>query len=157
MLRTLSDRVKPVDPRIAREIPSRYDWLPLKLSEPNLGAPYTTDTYVLTSTDTGERGWAPFDNRLQPVLVNQDFDAVEGRSYLVDTTVNKIITTLPISPVIGNKIYYQDIYYTWDKNSLEINRNGQMIQGLEENFFCDLKGAYFEITFAGSNVGWRIS
>jgi hypothetical protein len=157
MLKTLTDRVKPIDPIRANDIPSRYSWLPLQLSEPNLGAPLTTDYYVLTSTNTGERGWAPYDNEIIPILISVDFDALPGENYLVDTTNNIVTSRLPASPKLGNVIYFQDIFYKWDINNLIINRNNSMIQGLEENFICDLKGVYFTMTYVGFDVGWRIS
>lgn len=37
--------------------PSRYNWLSLDLAEPNLGIPYSTGTYYLTSDIYGSRGW----------------------------------------------------------------------------------------------------
>jgi hypothetical protein len=39
------------------KIPSRYRFLSLDLAEPNLGIPSTSNTFVLTSNNTGERGW----------------------------------------------------------------------------------------------------
>lgn len=158
MLQTITNRVKPLSPLSAREVLSRHDWLSLKLSEPNLGAPYETGTYVLTGDNTGTRGWSILENKfLKPILVNTNFNALEGFSYLVDTTSNTVVATLPAAPEIGHKIYFQDIYYYWDVKNMILEGNGKKIQSLDEDFYCDLKGIYFEVTYAGEDVGWRIS
>ena len=59
-MQTLNERVQVVSPLKARNIDSRYSWLSLSLAEPNLGAPYGTGMFVLTSDSTGGRGWSPY-------------------------------------------------------------------------------------------------
>lgn len=90
-------------------------------------------------------------------IVSSNFNATTQVNYLVDTRSNNIIGTLPVNPSIGDTLYFQDVFLTWNINNFTLNRNGNMIQGLNEDFVCDLKGIYFNMTFIGSNVGWRIN
>lgn len=66
---TISNKAKTIHPLSAQLIASRYSWLSLELAEPNLGVPpnvilnenSTTETWVLTSSYLGVRGWASYD------------------------------------------------------------------------------------------------
>jgi hypothetical protein len=62
---TLTDRVLATPPKKAEGIPSRYKWLSISLSEPNLGItppkellPTESDFWSLSSDEFGNRGWA---------------------------------------------------------------------------------------------------
>lgn len=90
-------------------------------------------------------------------IVSSNFVATTTVNYLVDTRSNSVTSTLPTTPSIGDTLYFQDCFLTWNTNNFTLNRNGNMIQGLNENFACDLKGVYFSMTFIGSTVGWRIN
>jgi len=90
-------------------------------------------------------------------IVTENFNATTSINYLVDTSSSSITCTLPANPAIGDTFYFQDPFLTWNINNFILNRNGNMIQGLSENFVCDLKGIYFNMTYIGSNIGWRIN
>jgi hypothetical protein len=90
------------------------------------------------------------------LLVNSNFNAQRGYSYLIDTTTSPITATLPVDPLVGFTIYFKDPFLTWNTNNFTLNNNTQMIQGLNKPLNCDVNGLGFSLTFVGSNVGWRI-
>lgn len=95
-------------------------------------------------------------NSMRYVPVSANFSALADASYLVNTTSGVISATLPTTPLTGDTIQFSDPFSTWDNNLFVINRNGNNIQSLAENLFCDVADTRFTLTFVGSSVGWKI-
>ena len=90
-------------------------------------------------------------------IKTSDFTASQGSYYIVNTTSTPITGTLPTSPEIGTTIIFQDSFIQWQTNNFTLNRNGNMIQGLNENMICDRGGVMFDITYIGGSIGWRVN
>jgi hypothetical protein len=90
-------------------------------------------------------------------IQTSNFTASQGSYYIVNTTSTPITGTLPTSPEIGTTITFQDSFIQWQTNSFTINRNGNMIQGLNENMICDRGGVMFDMTYIGGYIGWRVN
>ena len=90
------------------------------------------------------------------VLKSSNFNAVKGAYYLVDTTSSTVTSTLPSSPAIGDSIFFEDAYNTWQIRNCILNNNSNMIQSLNQPLNCDLNGLNFALTYIGGSVGWRV-
>ena len=80
-------------------------------------------------------------------LVNHSF-------YLVNATAPGIILTLPLSPVIGDAVVFQDAGSTWGQNIPTLARNGQTIESIAEDLSLNLSDSIFTIWFNGST--WKL-
>jgi hypothetical protein len=95
-------------------------------------------------------------NSFRYTSVTSNFNAVSDTSYLVNTTSNAVIATLPFTPIAGDTIQFNDFNNTWSLNSLILNRNGNLIEGQSEDLICN-SPARFIITFVGGSRGWKVS
>lgn len=127
-MQTLANRVKPISPLTANNIPSRYQWLSLKLAEPNLGSPVGTGVFVLTATNVGDRGWTlfvtpkDFEDLLAQSITARDLVAFKFRagenSVLADGIENSyilgnnIVAGYPNTTFVTNLCAQQKIYNT---------------------------------------------
>jgi hypothetical protein len=115
----------------------------------------TTTDYVSASRYADSTVWSG--NR---EIKTAHFDAEPYHYYLVDTTSNAVIATLPLNPRLGTVIHFSDRLLTlnsgWNINNLTLNRNGMMIQGLSEDLVCDRAGISFTLTYVSASVGWRV-
>ena len=68
-----------------------------------------------------------FANQLTPV--EEDFDAVASGIYLINTSGQVVVCTLPATPAIGTIIRFIDAYGKFGTNAFKINPNGNRIQG----------------------------
>jgi hypothetical protein len=107
---------------------------------------------ISTNKHNDSASWAGFRS-----TQTSNFSAYPGSYYIVNTTSTPITGTLPISPETGTTITFQDSFIQWQTNNFTINRNGNMIQGLNENMICDRGGVMFNITYIGGSIGWRVN
>jgi hypothetical protein len=84
------------------------------------------------------------------------FSALPFLFYFVDTTAAPIVVTLSATPAVGTIITFSDYAGTWKTNNVTLLRNGNKIQGLEENMSLNLGGVTIGIVYTGSTYGWRI-
>ena len=107
---------------------------------------------ISTNKHNDSASWAGFRS-----TQTSNFSAYPGSYYIVNTTSTPITGTLPISPETGTTITFQDSFIQWQTNNFTINRNGNMIQGLNENMICDRGGIMFDMTYIGGSIGWRVN
>lgn len=81
--------------------------------------------------------------------------AVAYPDNLVDTSAGAIALTLPAAPSLGDAHNFSDAAGTFDLHALTLNRNGNTIEGLAEDFVADVAGLEFAVWWDGST--WRIS
>lgn len=91
------------------------------------------------------------------ILLSANFNATNNKYYLVNTTAAIVSGSLPLLPEIGQTIFFQDPFLTWNTNNFILNNNTNMIQGKYEPIACDLNGLAFSVTYIGSAIGWRIN
>ena len=88
--------------------------------------------------------------------VTFDVTMVPNNGYLVNTSVDVITLKLPLSPAFGTRVDVADSFGTFATNNCIINRNGEKIMGLLEDFVCDLNKLYVSMVYFGTTNGWRI-
>lgn len=90
-------------------------------------------------------------------VVSANHTASAGERLLVDTTSSAITITLPASPSVGHNIWLTDMKGTWATNNVTLARNGEKIQGAEDNVTLSQSGALIITTYTGSTYGWTLS
>ena len=85
------------------------------------------------------------------VAASTDFNA-----YLVDTTSNVVIATLPSSPNNGQRVKIIDVGNNLSTNNLTINRNNNTIQGASSDLIVALDRSAVELLFVTS-YGWVLA
>jgi hypothetical protein len=61
------------------------------------------------------------------------FTAVKGNAYPCNTTSAAFTVTLPATPALGDQILLVDYAGTFDTNILQLNQNGNKIEGGTSN------------------------
>jgi len=89
---------------------------------------------------------------------DDDFSAVSGYGYRVDTDTNtKIVTaTLPGSPSTNDEISFLDLKQNFGTYAVKLGRNSLKIMGLEEDFSADVDNFNFTVIYTGATDGWII-
>jgi len=82
--------------------------------------------------------------------MNQDFTAAVNKKYIVDTSVSPLTVILPATANNGETISFSD-GYNFSLNNLIIDRNGNSIEGLNENLIVGIKYVSFDLTFYNNN------
>lgn len=83
-----------------------------------------------------------------------NFNAVANTGYPVNTSGGAITATLPASPTYGQIILFTDYAGTFGTNGLTINRNGQKIFGLTNNFVLNITRSAIGFVFTDTTQGW---
>ena len=88
-----------------------------------------------------------------------DFTASGDYGYFVDTTSNAITVTLPASPTVGQIVSIVDYGKTFHTNHCTLNRNGNNIEGVAEDWVLYGKGTITSLRYeAGSGgQGWKFT
>ena len=90
------------------------------------------------------------------VTKTSNFTAAAGSYYIVNTTTDAVSCTLPLSPNIGDSIYFLDSLYTWTTNNFVIIGNGQNIEKQSDSVSMNISGISPTLVYAGGSSGWRI-
>ena len=87
-----------------------------------------------------------------------NFDAVEDYGYYIDiaTAGGDITATLPASPSVDDMIRFIDVSQSFSTYGLVLNRNGNKIMGLTENFTANQSNFSFTIIYTGTTYGWVV-
>ena len=83
-----------------------------------------------------------------------NFTAETNRGYFINTTSGSVTITLPATPVAGSFIGIKDYAGTAQTNAIEINPNGNKIQGVTSNFKIDTQGGAVNLVYVDSTQGW---
>jgi len=87
--------------------------------------------------------------------IRNDYQILSADEALyINTSVKPIILTFPANPKINHCIDIIDYNKTWSYNNVIIRNNGNLIMGLNENFICDVSGAFLKCIF--NKHGWFI-
>ena len=84
------------------------------------------------------------------------FTASVNEGYFCNTTSASFIVTLPASPSAGDVIGLKDYADTFDTNKLELNANGNKIQGSTTNFDITVEGTAAILLYVDSTKGWLL-
>jgi hypothetical protein len=86
-------------------------------------------------------------------VYDSDFTAVNAGRYAIDTSGGQVTVTLPANPETGDYVRLIDVA-NFTTNSCIVNRNGETIEGLTENFELDLGQSIIEFIYINSN--WQV-
>lgn len=90
------------------------------------------------------------------INTNSTYTAVNGNHIFVDTSAAPFTVILPITPTVGDNIYFVDYAGTCGTNSLTLSRNGNLIMGLAEDLIIDVNGAANQLIYSGASYGWKL-
>jgi hypothetical protein len=86
------------------------------------------------------------------VVTSQSINANDR--ILANTAGGAITLTLPVSPLVNDMVQIIDVGNVAATNKITVARNGQKIQGLNEDLTIDLNGSVTSLIFTGSTYGW---
>jgi hypothetical protein len=84
------------------------------------------------------------------------FTAVSGVGYYCDTSSGAFTVTLPASPSDGDIVAIKDWSSTAATNNITIGRNGQKIEGNNDNGAINIHGDAQTLVFSGTSRGWMV-
>lgn len=85
-----------------------------------------------------------------PLRVVSNYTTFNGDYILADTSAGSFTVTLPASPASGTAV--RIIGNGWQTNNLTVSRNGQTIEGVEDDLLCNYDA---ELTFMFIGGTWR--
>jgi len=91
------------------------------------------------------------------VIKTANYTAVNGESVMANTTASAFSITLPASPSVNNRVLISDYAGTFWTNNLTLVRNGSKIQGLDEDYICNISHETRYLTFIDATQGWRVT
>jgi hypothetical protein len=103
-----------------------------------------------TSTGFGPTGAVTWDTTAKTA----DFTAISKVGYFVDTTSGAITVTLPATPSAGDIVGLVDYAGTFDTNALEIDGNGEDIEGSAVNQLLTGEREGVVLVYVDSTQGW---
>ena len=120
----------------------------------DLGISDGTADQVLTTNGAGtftfttvSSGW---------VETSTTYDAIAGSKLFVDTSSSAVQVNLPASPSMGDEVYVVDAAGNSGTYNITVNRNGNKITGLDENFTIDVNGAAIILAYYNATRGWIV-
>lgn len=87
---------------------------------------------------------------------NQSISAENANGYMMDTSGGPLTLTLPTVIDTDYKIAFKDYALTFSTNNLIIGRNGQKIEGVDEDLVIDVKGVSGEFVWVDASKGWLL-
>jgi hypothetical protein len=88
-------------------------------------------------------------------VVNSNTTAAIFNGYFVDTSTSPVSITLPSSPILGDTIRINDLAGTATTNNITILRNGNKIQGSEDDLVIDYSNTTVELIYSNATYGWK--
>lgn len=80
-----------------------------------------------------------------------------GKREPIDTATTGALTgTLPASPALGTEVSFIDLVDNFGTATFTVGRNGEKIEGLEEDMTVTTNGQFATIRFIGGTVGWKV-
>jgi hypothetical protein len=116
------------------------------------GSEITLVSLLEGADPNGTAGWGPWD-------FGYAMDETAGEGYDAGGTPEVAIpfsVTLPETPSVGDVVSFMDARGNFDVSPLTLLRNGNLIEGVEEDFPNDLSGVFFCMVFVGGETGWRV-
>lgn len=123
---------------------------------------WTGNFWMATSTTVGYTGSTGYvgsrgasGSATNPWQVKtEDYTAVDGDRIIANTTFGSFNITLPATPSAGHYIQITD-GLDFSVYPVTIIRNGNSIEGYNDNLALDLKGATFELIYNGAT--WQVT
>jgi hypothetical protein len=88
-------------------------------------------------------------------IISIDTNILANNGYFLNPSTD-IILTLPASPAIGDPINIVDIYNKATTHLIIIARNGNKIEGFDEDLIININGAGISLVYADVTRGWEI-
>jgi hypothetical protein len=111
---------------------------------------YNSSIFAKLSSTSGGGGGLTYE------IKNSNFNAIATKQYLVDTSLNVVVGTLPPSPSIGDAIDFEDASGTWNSKPFILNNNGNLIESFNESLTANINSYKFKTIFIGGIYGWRL-
>jgi len=74
-----------------------------------------------------------------------------------DTSSGSWTVIMKTNPSIGDTLAVNDAAGTWGTNNLIVARNGQRIDGVNEDFICDVDYSTIRFVYCNSVYGWKLT
>ncbi|MCG6195613.1 hypothetical protein LFX25_20430 [Leptospira sp. FAT2] len=87
-------------------------------------------------------------------VISSVYTANKYERVLVETANNSVLITLPQNPQDNTVIGILDLSNHAGTNPITLQRNGQRIEGFEEDWQLDLDGGYWELAYSIERGGW---
>ena len=118
--------------------------------------------YLRYSAATGMWGGADAEGDNQngiewQAVKTDDFTAISGEGYFINTTSQAITMTLPAAPALGDEVAIIDYAGTANTNNITIDRNGNLFNGVNQNITVDTARAAFKLVFTNGTQGWVLT
>ena len=118
--------------------------------------------YLRYSAATGMWGGADAEGDNQngiewQAVKTDDFTAISGEGYFINTTSQAITMTLPAAPALGDEVAIIDYAGTANTNNITIDRNGNLFNGVNQNITVDTARAAFKLVFTDGTQGWVLT
>ena len=84
-------------------------------------------------------------------------DVVPGTRAFVNTDGGSAEVRLPASPLVGDELRFLDLVDKFATNNLTINRNGNKIMGLTQDFTISTDNASIGLVYTGASYGWKLT
>ena len=82
---------------------------------------------------------------------------VAGQRSFVDTSGGTAIIQLPASPSVGDEMRFLDLVDNFATAGLTVQRNGNKIMGLNQDFTVTTDNAAVGIVYTGASYGWKLT
>jgi hypothetical protein len=96
------------------------------------------------------------DDNVKWKIIDSNYTCINNDKLFLNSNAHSFTIFLPINPSIGYKIKCVDGTGSCATNNVTINRNGNRIQGLENNLIINTNNESKELVFMDNVNGWRI-
>jgi len=80
-----------------------------------------------------------------------------SEGVFADTASGSWTVIMKSSPSIGNTLVVNDAAGIWGTHNLIVARNGQRINGVNEDFICDVDYSTIRFVYCDSVYGWKLT
>lgn len=116
----------------------------------------TDDEKNIWNCISGVTGYTGSSSGMGWVAKNSTYEIVKNQGVLADTSTIAWTLTLPLNPNIGDVVGVSDSVGFFNTNNLTINRNGNLIHGLDEDLICNMNDVSFHLIYNGPIKGWKL-
>ena len=114
-----------------------------------------TANYLLQTDGSGNLSWVA--GGIAYASSSVSFSAYVNTSYILNTSANAIVVTLPNSPSFGQQIGIIDGTGNASTNNITVYGNGSNIQGLNSNMTVTTSRAAFTLVYYDATQGWLLT
>ena len=117
-------------------------------SAPPNGALIEVNSFINSGGGTGNSG-------LTWNILSSNTTAAAFNGYFIDVSSGPVSLTLPSTPVLGDTIRINDLAGAATTNNITILRNGNKIQGVDDDLVIDYNNSTVELIFSNTTYGWK--